>query len=102
MISKRSARDPQDITHKKIYLKAFGEELQLNLKPNREFNKRLESMKLFTAESSNGDLKYVEEPMSTASIGRLYHDDEKMAAVVVRHGSDGKIMLVSLSHCLYM
>lgn len=72
--------------------------MQLNLKPNREFIQRLPSMKLFAAESRDGGLAYVEEETANAaSVGRPYHDDDAMAAVVVRHEKDGRILLVSLS-----
>jgi hypothetical protein len=71
--------------------------MQLNLKPNREFIQRLPSMKLFAAESrADGRLAYVEEEAAgSGSMGRPYHDDEAMAAVVVRHEKDGRILLVS-------
>lgn len=95
MISKRSTQDPQDVLHKQVYLKAFGENIQLNLRPNRELNKRLQSMRMLAAETRDGGLKYRDEAMSAESIGRLYHDDEKMAAVAVRHQKDGRILLVS-------
>lgn len=71
--------------------------MHLNLRPNRELNRRLESMRMLAAETRDGGLRYVEESMSPASIGRLYHDDEAMAAVVVRHQKDGRILMVSAS-----
>lgn len=95
VISKRSSQNPEDIVHKQVYLNAFGKEMQLNLKPNREFSQRLPSMKLFAAETRDGDLRYVEEALGPAAMGRPYHDDDKMAAVVVRHEKDGRILLVS-------
>lgn len=70
--------------------------MHLNLRPNKELSQRLPSMKLLTAETQDGGhLTYVEESLSPAAIGRPYHDEDKMAAVVVRHEKDGRIMLVS-------
>ena len=69
----------------------------LNLRPNRELSQRLSSMRLLSAESrrDGGGLAYVEESLSPAAFGRPYHDDEQMAAVIVRHEKDGRILLVS-------
>lgn len=97
VITKRSAEKPEDVDHKQVYLKAFGQDLHLNLRPNNEFNSKLKSMKVFAAESSNdGKLKYVEEPSDLESLGRTYHDDQNMAAVIVRRSSDGNFLMVSL------
>jgi len=81
---------------KRIYLKAFGEDVHLNLKPNQEFNERLKSLRLFTAESRPGGvgLEYIDNgPVDLESIGETYHDDSAMAAVVVRQSPSGSLLL---------
>ena len=48
-----------------VHLKVFGKAMQLNLKPNDNFNERLNQMKVLLAESGkNGKLKYVEDKLS--------------------------------------
>lgn len=97
VISKRSADDGGDsASYKRVHLNAFGEKLQLRLQPNSEFDGRLKSMKVISAETtSNGKLKYVEEPVSgdADQIGAAYHDDRHMAAVLLRHGDDGHLQM---------
>lgn len=103
VISKRSAENPEDVEHKQVYLNAFGQDLRLNLRPNRQFNSKLKSMKLFAAEtSSEGRLKYVEEPIDLDSLGKSYHDDNNMAAVVVHRSNDGKLLMVSTKTFLHI
>lgn len=107
VISKRSTPDALDgessPPHKRVLLKAFGEKMHLDLKPNADFNARLARMKVFTAETQrNGKLKYVEDTSSGGplddAVGQTYHDDAQMAAVLLRHGSDGKLQMVSDQH----
>ena len=51
-----------------VHLKVFGKAMQLNLKPNDNFNERLNQMKVLLAESGkNGKLKYVEDKLSKVS-----------------------------------
>ena len=54
---------------KTVHLKIFGKAMQLNLKPNDNFNERINQMKVLLAESGkNGKLKYVEDKFSKVSI----------------------------------
>ena len=51
-----------------VHLKVFGKAMQLNLKPNDNFNERLNQMKVLLAESGkNGKLKYVEDKLGKVS-----------------------------------
>ena len=95
VINKRSAENADSVTRKRISLNAFGEKLHLNLKPNIEFDGRLERMKVFSAFGANGKISMQEERIEDDSVGNSYHDDKQMAAVMVRQGRDG-LQMVSL------
>lgn len=58
--TKRSAEEDQ---HRELHLSAFGKDLQLNLKPNSDFQERAERMKVIVAETDRdtGKLDYREE-----------------------------------------
>lgn len=94
MITKRSAENPEQIEHKQVYLRAFGQDFHLHLQPNDEFNSKLKSMKMIAAESNRDGVRYVEEPMDVDSLGRTYHDDNSMAAIVVHRSSEGNLLMV--------
>jgi len=89
VINKRSADDADSVSRKRVSLNAFGEKLNLNLKPNTEFDGRLERMKVFSAFGADGKIRMQEERIEDDSIGNSYHDDKQMAAVMVRQGPDG-------------
>lgn len=93
ILNKRSADTPD---HKRVNLQAFGRKMQLLLEPNVEFNRRIESLKMYSAESQNSGkrIKYSEESIGEP-VGMSYHDDNKMAAVVIRQGPNGNILMVS-------
>ncbi|RWS17879.1 A disintegrin and metalloproteinase with thrombospondin motifs 1-like protein [Dinothrombium tinctorium] len=112
VLNKRSAAADSEHKEKQVHLTAFGEQIQLNLKPNKEFNDRIAKLKMYMAETvGNGKLKYVEEPQSDQSfynqtdihfisyekekqdIGQTYHDEEKLAAVLINHNPVGHIQL---------
>lgn len=97
ILNKRSA-DQGD--HKRVNLEAFGRKMQLLLEPNVEFNRRIESLKMYSAESKDSGkrIKYSEESIGGEPMGLSYHDDNKMAAVVIRHAPNGNILMVS---CCY-
>ncbi|KAI1285003.1 A disintegrin and metalloproteinase with thrombospondin motifs 16 [Halotydeus destructor] len=101
IVNKRSASSSlDDETRKRVALNAFGKKLHLNLQPNSEFDSRLQRMKIFSARSAgNGGLRYVEETPEESSasfeqaFGASYHDDENMAAVMLRQASDGGLQM---------
>jgi len=78
-----------------VHLKVFGKAMQLNLKPNENFNEKLNQMKVLLAESGkNGKLKYVEDKLSkNEDLGHTYHDDSNLAAVLVSHNRQGNIQM---------
>ena len=89
IINKRSVNQ-DDL--KQINLQAFGQNMKLSLRPNVEFNRQLESLKIFTAESRENNIIYHEET-TKGQFGISYHDDNKMAAVVIRPGPNGNILM---------
>lgn len=93
VINKRSTDGQND--HRQVNLQAFGERMQLSLRPNVEFNRQLESLKLYTAQSGPENKIIYSEEDTTGSVGLSYHDDSKMAAVMIRQGPKGDILMVS-------
>ncbi|RWS29889.1 disintegrin and metalloproteinase with thrombospondin motifs 1-like protein [Leptotrombidium deliense] len=97
VLNKRSAVESEQNT-KQVHLTAFGEQIRLNLKPNKEFNDRLQNLKLYMAETTgNGKLKYVEEATNkekqNEEIGQTYHDETRMAAVLINHSPLGNLQM---------
>jgi hypothetical protein len=60
LLSKREAPNEADET-KRVHLRAFGQDMSLNLKPNFDFNERVKNMKVFMASTRSGRLKYSQE-----------------------------------------
>ncbi|KAG8181839.1 hypothetical protein JTE90_003986 [Oedothorax gibbosus] len=87
-LSKRSADDVRS-----VHLSAFGRDMQLHLQRNDEFDDRLKNMKMYMAESTNNGIQYKEMPTEDDDPGTTYHDLAQMAAVTIRHGTDGKIQM---------
>ncbi|XP_066590297.1 A disintegrin and metalloproteinase with thrombospondin motifs like isoform X2 [Prorops nasuta] len=78
-----------------IYLKAFGEDINLNLKPT----KRLWAgnhlpMWTVTKNSSNPDgLHYERVPEAEADIGDIYQDAKNMASILLHRDPNGKVLV---------
>ncbi|XP_067140080.1 A disintegrin and metalloproteinase with thrombospondin motifs like [Centruroides vittatus] len=87
-------REISDGEIKRIYLSAFGKKMKLNLKKNKDFEERLKKFKVLLAETTNNGLKYSDvtaQQGGSSDLGSTYHDDEKMAAILMRQADDGGI-----------
>ncbi|XP_053211315.1 uncharacterized protein LOC128394963 [Panonychus citri] len=81
---------------KRIQLKVFGQDYDLNLHPNSDFSERIKDMKVFIAETKpNGKLSYQEDATLKESpeLGKPYHDHLNMAAVLVSHDPEGRLQM---------
>lgn len=88
-LSKREANNDDS---KQIHLSAFGRDFYLNLRKNNDFEHRIRRMKVLMAETNDqGMLKYHEPQENGTDIGTSYHDEQEMAALLMRNGNTGNI-----------
>ncbi|CAL1264445.1 unnamed protein product [Larinioides sclopetarius] len=87
-----SKRDVSAGDVKQIHIPAFGENLQLNLRKNLDFEQRIGRMKVLMAETTTqGQLKYHEPKENPTDLGTTYHDEKQMAAILMRNGDNGQL-----------
>lgn len=72
--------------------------MNLLLEPNVQFNKQIESLKIYTATSYDfgKKIKYSQESIDTTTYAISYQDENKMAAVVIQNLPNGHILMVSI------
>ncbi|KAF8771815.1 A disintegrin and metalloproteinase with like protein [Argiope bruennichi] len=90
MLSKRSAGD-QDT--QSIHLFAFGNDIHLQLTRNEGLEEGLKTMKVLKAKSVNNTIRYKEVKSEYNDSAIPYQDTANMAAVTIRHGTDGKLQM---------
>ncbi|KAF8771700.1 A disintegrin and metalloproteinase with like protein [Argiope bruennichi] len=79
-----------------LHLSAFGKDIHLHLRRSEDFDERLKTTKLFTAESSKNGIRFAEVFVEDNDSGTTYQDINLMAAVSVHQGVNGELQMVSL------